>query len=124
MSLSASGNPSIPPCVKDYAAGSNVIRRVDPVQVGPRYTKVPVRIVIDQKGKVKRVHAINALPEQAKSVQGALAQWQFKPYMRGGRPAEVETGILFRILAQKEWQCAHSCSAIISLYYDRAGKRG
>jgi hypothetical protein len=27
-------------------------------------------------------------------------------------------------LAQKEWQCAHSCSAIISLYYDRAGKRG
>ena len=83
-----------PRCVKDYAT-ANVLHGVEPVQIGPKFTKVPVRIIIDEQGKVKHIHVINALPEQAKSVQDALAQWTFKPYMEAGHPVEIETEILF-----------------------------
>jgi outer membrane biosynthesis protein TonB len=57
---------------------------------------VPVRFVIGTDGRVKHIHVINAFPEQAKSVEQALAQWIFKPYIRNGVAAEVETGILFK----------------------------
>jgi hypothetical protein len=92
---SASGGGKDPLCVKDYATDATVIYRVDPVMVGPRFTKVPTRFVIDEKGKVKHIHVINALPDQAKSVENALSQWVFKPYLKDGQPIEVETGILF-----------------------------
>jgi hypothetical protein len=105
ISLPALGNAAntgaaeearFPACVKDYAAGANVIHKVDPVQVGPKYTKVPVRIVIDKQGKVKHIHVIHALPDQGAAVREALEQWVFKPYIdAGGHAAEVETGIMF-----------------------------
>ena len=91
----ASGGGPVPVCVKDYATDANMIYRVEPEMVGPRYTKVPARFVIDTSGKVKHIHVINALPIQARSVQEALAQWVFKPYVQNGHPVEVETGILF-----------------------------
>jgi hypothetical protein len=92
----ASGGGPAPVCVKDYVSDATLIRRVDPVMVGPRFTKVPVRFVIDDRGRVKHIHVINALPDQAKSVEDALAQWIFKPYRQNGRPLEVETGIVFQ----------------------------
>jgi hypothetical protein len=91
----ATGGGPVPVCVKDYTTGTTVIHKVDPVMVGLRYTKVPTRFVIDTSGKVKHIHVINALPDQAKSVEDALAQWLFKPYIVNGHPVEVETGILF-----------------------------
>ena len=90
------GGGDVPVCVKGYASGSNVLHKVDPVMVGPRFTTVPARIIIGADGKVKHIHVINASPEQAKSVQDALAQWVFKPYTQNGVPAEAETGILFK----------------------------
>ena len=86
---------TIPACVKDYAAGMNVIRRVDPVFTERRFNAVPVRIVIGKDGRVKHTHLISAFPDQAKAITDALKQWTFKPYMRNGQPVEVETGILF-----------------------------
>ncbi|MFZ0320134.1 MAG: energy transducer TonB [Candidatus Sulfotelmatobacter sp.] len=91
----ASGGGPAPVCVKDYISDATLIHRVDPVMVGPRFTKVPVRFVIDDHGRVKHIHVINALPDQAKSVEEALAQWVFKPYLQNGRPVELETGIVF-----------------------------
>jgi hypothetical protein len=85
-----------PVCIKDYATGANVLHKVDPVITGPRFTSVPVRIIIGADGKARHIHVINASPEQAKSVREALAQWSFKPYMQNGSPMEVETGILFK----------------------------
>jgi hypothetical protein len=38
---------------------------------------------------------INGFPDQAKSVEVALAQWELKPYKVNGKPVEVETGIMF-----------------------------
>lgn len=90
-----SGGGPVPVCIKDYATQNTVIHRVDPAMVGPRFTKVPTRFVIDRNGKVIHIHVINALPMQAKSVEDALSQWVFKPYRKDGQPVEVETGILF-----------------------------
>ena len=86
---------TVPVCMKDYAAGQNVISRVDPVFTERRFNAIPVRIVIGKDGKVKHIHLISAFPDQAKAITDALNQWTFKPHMRNGQPVEVETGILF-----------------------------
>ena len=100
LSLHAGEGP-LPRCVKDYATSANVLHRVDPAQTGPKFTQVPVRVIIDKEGKVKHIHVINALPDQARSVESALALWVFKPYVENGRPMEIETGILFEVSSNK-----------------------
>src|ERR1700678_34794 len=85
----------VPMCVKDYATDENVISRVDPVFTEHKFNSVPVRIVIDKEGKVKHIHFLSAFPEQAKAISDALGRWKFKPYISGGKPVEVETGLMF-----------------------------
>jgi hypothetical protein len=82
-------------CINGYASGGTVLSRVDPMFGERRYNPIPVRVIIDTGGKVKHVHFISAFPEQAKAITDALQQWRFKPYVRDGKPMEVETGILF-----------------------------
>jgi hypothetical protein len=90
-----SGGNEGPVCVNGYASGANVLSRVDPMFGERRYNPIPVRVIIDTRGKVKHVHFISAFPDQAKAITEALQQWRFKPYVRDGKPVEVETGILF-----------------------------
>jgi hypothetical protein len=92
---SGSGGGNLPACIKDYANGENVLERVDPVFTERRFNPVPVRIIIDRKGKVKHIHFLSAFPDQAKAITDALFQWRFRPYLRDGKPVEVETGIMF-----------------------------
>ena len=89
------GGNAVPVCIKDYASGDNVLARVDPILTERRYNSIPVRIVIDQEGRVKHIHFLSAFPDQATAITDALHQWRFKPYLRDGKPVEVETGILF-----------------------------
>ncbi len=89
------GGGDVPVCVKDFANGANVIARVDPIFSQAKFNPVPVRIIIDKKGKVKHIHFLSAFPDQAKAITDALGQWRFKPYVRNGIPVEVETGIMF-----------------------------
>jgi hypothetical protein len=84
-----------PVCIKDYASGENVTERVDPLFTQHRFNPVPVRIIIDKEGKLKHIHFLSAFPDQEKAVREALAHWKFKPYLRDGKPVEVETGIMF-----------------------------
>lgn len=86
---------TLPVCAKDYASDANVVHKVDPILVGPKYTTVPVRVIVGKDGKVEHVHVITAFPEQARSISDALSQWTFKPYMRNGQPVQLETGLLF-----------------------------
>jgi hypothetical protein len=87
---------AMPACIADYAAGANVTNRVEPVMTGSqKFNPIPVRIIIDKRGRVRHVHLISAFPEQAKSINDALTQWTFKPYEVNGQRVEVETGILF-----------------------------
>jgi hypothetical protein len=89
------GGGAKPVCIKDYAREENMITRVDPVFTEHRFNPVPVRIIIDKRGKVKHIHFLSAFPDQAKAIADALAQWRFKPYLSDGKPTEVETGIFF-----------------------------
>jgi hypothetical protein len=102
MDLPADTNPTagtgggdVPVCIKDYAAGGNVIARVDPVFTEHRFNAVPVRIIIDKEGKVKHIHFLSAFPDQARAITDALKQWKFKPYLQNRKAVEVETGIMF-----------------------------
>lgn len=90
-----SGGGDFPVCIKDYASGENMVSRVDPVFSEHIFNAVPVRIVIDEEGKVKHIHFLSAFPDQAKAITDAMAQWRFKRYLRDGKPVEVETGIMF-----------------------------
>jgi hypothetical protein len=89
------GGGAFPVCVKDYANDENLITRVDPIFTEHKFNPVPVRIIIDKEGKVKHIHFLSAFPDQAKAISDAMQQWKFKRYLRGGLPAEVETGIMF-----------------------------
>jgi hypothetical protein len=88
-------NAGAPLCVKDFATPDTVMEGEDPAFSEVRFNPVPVRIVIDKQGRVKHIHFLSAYPEQAKSIEDALLQWRFKPYLVGGQPVEVETGLLF-----------------------------
>jgi hypothetical protein len=60
-----------------------------------KHPSAPVRIIIDKAGAVQHIHFLSAFPDQVKVISDALHQWKFKPYLRDGKPAEVETGVLF-----------------------------
>jgi hypothetical protein len=92
---SGAGGGDVPVCIKDYARDRNVMERVDPVFAERRFNAVPVRIVIDREGKVKHIHFLSAFPDQARAITDTLFQWRFRPYLRDGKPVEVETGLLF-----------------------------
>ena len=93
--ISGRGGDAFPVCIKDYAREENLIEREDPVFTERRFNPVPVRIIIDKEGKVKHIHFLSAFPDQAKAISDALSQWRFRPYLRDGKPVEVETGIMF-----------------------------
>jgi hypothetical protein len=89
------GGGDAPVCVRDYARDENIVEKVDPFLTDRKYNPIPVRVIIDQAGKVKHIHFLSAFPDQARTITDALLQWKFKPYLRDGRPVEVETGIMF-----------------------------
>jgi hypothetical protein len=89
------GGGEAPLCIKDYDSGENVIARVDPIFTEHRFNSVPVRVIIDKEGRVKHIHFLSAFPDQTKAISDALGQWKFKPYLREGKPVEVETGLMF-----------------------------
>jgi hypothetical protein len=89
------GGGEFPVCIKDYATDENLIARVDPIFTEHRFNPVPVRIIIDKEGKVKHIHFLSAFPDQSKVITDAMKQWKFKPYMKNGKPVEVETGLMF-----------------------------
>lgn len=84
-----------PICIRNYATADNVLQRVDPVLTGRRFNRIPVRFVIDRYGKVKYIHVLSAFPDETKAITEALMRWEFRPYRLNGKPAEVETGIIF-----------------------------
>lgn len=91
----AANSEDVPACIKDYARGDNVTATVEPVLANHRFNPVPVRIVVDKRGKIKHIHFLSAFPDQSSAIAEALGKWTFKPCLRNGHPIEVETGILF-----------------------------
>jgi hypothetical protein len=89
IALNAEG----PACVHDYARENTLAK--PPSDYPQRYNTIPVRVIIDTEGKVRHAHLLSAFPEQSQAILRALREWRFKPYLQGGKPVEVETGIVF-----------------------------
>jgi hypothetical protein len=102
FSTETSDRPSAPLCVKDYAVPENLLQKVEPAAIGPKFTSIPVRIIIDQEGDVKQIHVIHASEEQRRSIEEALRQWKFKPPRVDGKAVEIETGLVFRFTSQRK----------------------
>jgi hypothetical protein len=96
LDSAARKSPSVPDCVRDYAAGDNILQRVDAADAGPSSAPIPVRLVVAKDGSVKHVHVIRASAAQRRSIEEALRQWKLKPYVTRGRAAEIETGVTIR----------------------------
>ena len=84
-----------PACVRDYASGDNVVAKTDPLFDTSRSNTIPVRVLIDAKGRVKHVHLLSAFPEQSRAIIAALKTWRFKPHRVNGKAVAVETGLIF-----------------------------
>jgi hypothetical protein len=96
----AGDGTAVPACVKDYASGDNLIHQVPPAPAGPKYLRIPIRIIVASDGSVKHVHIISAFWEQRRPIYDALLQWKLKPYEVNGHPVEVETGVVFEFKSQ------------------------
>jgi hypothetical protein len=84
-----------PVCIKDYATAQNLVTRVEPRFSEQRSNTIPVRVVIDQDGRISHIHILSAFPDQSTAIIQALRQWRFKPYKKNGRAVSVETGVVF-----------------------------
>jgi len=94
VSLAAGRDP--PVCIRNYAAGDQLIRKVAPTDMAPSPMPIPARIIIGSDGAVRHVHVIRATEGQRKTIEQALRQWTFKPHTVNGRAVEVETGLALR----------------------------
>jgi len=84
-----------PLCVKGYAHDDNIVEKSEPYLATHRFNTIPVRVTIDVEGRVKHVHLLAAFSDQSQAIIAALRAWRFKPYLVDGKPAEVETGLVF-----------------------------
>jgi hypothetical protein len=95
VNLSFAPDPGAPVCIRGYATARTIRRKVEPILAGPRFVRIPVRIIIGADGKVGHVHVIRAFPDQQKNIEDALRHWQFEAYLASGHPTEIETGLTF-----------------------------
>jgi hypothetical protein len=93
--LSVSPQAPAPLCIKDYAGGDNLLRRVEPRTAAPYFTRVAARIIVGTDGSVSHTHVIKASAEQRKNIEDALSQWRLKPLQVNGEAVAVETGLVF-----------------------------
>jgi hypothetical protein len=90
VSFAARRDP--PVCIRDYASGDQLIRKVEPTDVAPSPMPIPARIIIGSDGAVRHVHMIRATDAQRKGIEQALRQWTFKPHAINGRAVESRPG--------------------------------
>lgn len=69
----ADRNRQVPACIKDYATSEHTVSRVEPTSAAPKFTSVPVRIIIGADGRVRHIHVIRASAAQRENVTAALA---------------------------------------------------
>jgi hypothetical protein len=84
-----------PVCIRDYVISAQRLAGESPVLSEQRFNPIPVRIIIDAKGRVRHIHFLSAFAGQASAISDALSSWRFKPYLVNGQAVEVETGIMF-----------------------------
>jgi hypothetical protein len=89
------GDTGFPVCIKDYATGENLLRRIEPRAAAPFFTRIAVRIIVGGDGDVQHIHVIKASEEQRKNIAEALVRWRLKPLRVNDQAVAVETGLVF-----------------------------
>jgi Gram-negative bacterial TonB protein C-terminal len=81
-------------------APRRVIYPVLPVfkQAGEANRQILVRAVIDTRGTVAEVLVPGQDRRLTAAFTKAVKQWQYRPYLLNGQPAEVETLMMFTVL--------------------------
>lgn len=102
LSFARDDGATTPTCIKGYANAENLLHRVEPAPIGPRFAPIPVRVIVGEDGLVEHVHVIRAMPQQREAIETALAQWRLRPYRADGAALPVETGLLFSFGAAQE----------------------
>ncbi|MFL6439711.1 MAG: energy transducer TonB [Terriglobales bacterium] len=83
-------------------APRRVIYPVLPIsgQSGEANRQILVRAIINIQGTVAEVLVPGQDPRVTAAVISAVKQWQYRPYLLNGQPAEVETLMMFTVLGQ------------------------
>jgi hypothetical protein len=83
-------------------APRRVIYPVLPIsgQSGEANRQILVRAIINAQGTVAQVLVPGQDPRLTAAVTKAVKQWQYRPYLLNGQPAEVETLMMFTVLGQ------------------------
>jgi hypothetical protein len=64
LSLAGKRNSGPPPpyCIANDAVPENLLQRVEPAAIGPKFVSIP-RMIVDPEGGVKHIHVIRATDE-------------------------------------------------------------
>lgn len=66
---------------------------------GEKGTEFVVQISVDETGKLTGIQNINSLNDSVfLSISGALRRWQFKPYIKDGKPQYFHANLIFHTL--------------------------
>ena len=73
----------------------NLIRIVPPTVPSSQKEDATVlfRATVGRDGRVRSTHLLEGNAELAKAANDAVMQWQYKPYLVNGQPADVDTQI-------------------------------
>jgi hypothetical protein len=82
----------MPICIKDYATPEHLLSRTAPASAGPKFTSVPVRIIIGVDGRARNIHVIRVCRAKREHHSGT-DRVAIQAIHGGGRPVEVETGV-------------------------------
>jgi hypothetical protein len=82
----------MPICIKDYATPKHLLSRTPQASAGPKFTSVPVHIIIGVDGRARNIHVIRASAEQREHHSGT-DRVAIQAIHGGGRPVEVATGV-------------------------------
>lgn len=59
--------------------------------LGPaRISRVPVRVLVDETGKVAEAEALTDEKEQKRDAESAVREWKFKPFVAAGQPRKIK----------------------------------
>jgi TonB family protein len=91
------GKPLIDPKV----AEKNLTGKVEPqypemAKIAHIQGDVVVHVLIDKAGHVANVKATSGHPILIQAALSAVKQWDYKPFLLNGEPAEIETSVLLR----------------------------
>ena len=91
--------------VSSLVANAHLIKRVQPVAPGDAvriHGKVMLQVFIGRDGHVEQIKALSGHPMLIPAAIEAVRQWEYKPFMMGGKSEAVQTHLDVDFKIRKE----------------------